>query len=85
MHSKEEVCLYLLAREDGMRRSEAAAFAGVSASAARHWDEGRLPRSYTGAPWGSGRIPGDGASGRKAARMATKGLYDPPAGGRCPA
>ena len=81
MHSKEEVCLYLLAREDGMRRSEAAAFAGVSASAARHWDEGRLPRSYTGAPWGSGRIPGDGASGRKAARMATKGLYDPPAGG----
>lgn len=43
MHSKEEVCLYLLAREDGMRRSEAAAFAGVSA-AARHWDEVNLPR-----------------------------------------
>ena len=81
MHSKEEVCLYLLAREDGMRRSEAAAFAGVSAAAARHWDEGRLPRSYTGAPWGSGRIPGDGASGRKAARMATEGPYDPPATG----
>ena len=50
MHTKEEVGLFLLAREDGMSVAEAAAFVGVGGGAARSWDAGMLPHSYTGGP-----------------------------------
>lgn len=50
MHTKEEVGLFLLAREDGMSVAEAAAFVGVGGGAARSWDAGMLPHSYTGRP-----------------------------------
>lgn len=43
MHTKEEVGLFLLAREDGMSVAEAAAFVGVGGGAARSWDAGMLP------------------------------------------
>ena len=61
MHTKEEVGLFLLAREDGMSVAEAAAFVGVGGGAARSWDAGMLPHSYTGRPWDSGRIGGGDA------------------------
>ncbi len=61
MYAKEEVELFLLAREDGMTVGAAAEFAGVPAETARKWARGSLPRSYTGAPWGSGRIVPDDA------------------------
>ena len=41
---------------------------------------GRLPRSYTGLPYGSGTMGGD-TTDRRAERMSVKGLYDPPATG----
>lgn len=81
MHTKEEVELFLLAREDGMGVADAAAFAGVSRGAARRWAEGALPRSYTGAPWGSGRIDGGNARTRRggaAVDHEAGGLYDRP-------
>ena len=84
MHSKEKVELFLLAREEGMCVSEAARFAGVGRGAGRRWDAGELPRSYTGAPWGSGagRIaPGPMPPARKATEMEIRGLYDPPEAG----
>lgn len=81
MHSKEEVGLFLLAREDGMTVAEAADFAGVSRGVGRNWERGKLPRSYTGAPWGRGRIRGH-ATVRKARPMdENHGLYDPPKSG----
>ena len=61
MHTKEEVELFLLARGDGMTVRDAAAFAGVGMGAAKRWSAGDLPRSYTGRPWGSGRIGVDEA------------------------
>ena len=61
MHTKEEVGLFLLARGDGMSVRDAAAFAGVGMGSAKRRSAGRLPRSYTGRPWGSGRIEGDDA------------------------
>ena len=61
MHTKEEVGLFLLAREDGMSVAEAAAFVGVGGGAARSWDAGMLPHSYTGRPWDSCRIGGGDA------------------------
>lgn len=87
MHSKEEVGLFLLAREEGMGITDAAAFAGVGRSAAKAWAAGLLPHSYTGAPRRAPRarmaVPGP-PSGRKRAmgRMTEEdGLYDPPATG----
>ncbi len=80
MHDGDEVGLVLLAREEGMTLREAAELAGVPLSTAGAWSAGLLPRSYTGAPWGSGRMGGDTTGGR-AARMSEKGLYDPPATG----
>ena len=80
MHDGDEVGLVLLAREEGMTLREAAELAGVPLSTAGAWAAGLLPRSYTGAPWGSGRMGGDTTDGR-AARMSEKGLYDPPATG----
>ena len=63
-----------------MTLREAAELAGVPLSTAGAWAAGLLPRSSTGAPWGSGRMGGDTTDGR-AARMSEKGLYDPPATG----
>ena len=80
MHDRDTVGLALLALEEGMTQAEAAEVAGASATAVRRWASGRLPRSYTGMPWGSGTMGGD-ATDRKAERMADKGLYDPPATG----
>ena len=82
MHTKEEVGLFLLAREDGMSVAEAAAFAGVGGRVAISRDAGMLPRSYTGRPWGSGRIGVDEASatrgGARVKRIEIRGLYEPP-------
>lgn len=82
MHTKEEVELFLLARGDGMTLREAAAFAGVGMGAAKRWSAGDLPRSYTGRPWGSGRIGADEASatrgGARVKRIEIRGLYEPP-------
>lgn len=82
MHTKEEVELFLLARGDGMTLREAAAFAGVGMGAAKRWSAGDLPRSYTGRPWGSGRIGVDEASatrgGARVKRIEIRGLYEPP-------
>lgn len=50
MHSREQVELFLLAREEGMSVAAAAEFAGVGRRAADRWASGRLPHSYTGAP-----------------------------------
>ena len=80
MYAKEEVELFLLAREDGMTVRAAAAFAGVGMGAARRWASGELPRSYTGRPWGSGRIVPDDAGatpGRPAVKREIRGLYEP--------
>lgn len=65
IHTKEEVELSLLAREDGMGVADAAAFAAVSRGAARRWVERALPRGYTGMPWGSGGIDGGNARTRR--------------------
>ena len=82
MHAKEEVELFLLARGDGMTVRDAAAFAGVGMGAAKRWSAGRLPGSYTGRPWGSGRIEGDDArttrGGARVGKIEIKGMYEPP-------
>ena len=82
MHTKEEVELFLLARGDGMTLREAAAFAGVGMGAAKRWSAGDLPRSYTGRPWGSGRIGVDEAratrGGARVKRIEARGPYEPP-------
>lgn len=82
MHTKEEVELFLLARGDGMTLREAAAFAGVGMGAAKRWSAGDLPRSYTGRPWGSGRIGVDEAratrGGARVKRIEIRGPYEPP-------
>lgn len=82
MHTKEEVELFLLARGDGMTLREEAAFAGVGMGAAKRWSAGDLPRSYTGRPWGSGRIGVDEASatrgGARVKRIEIRGPYEPP-------
>lgn len=82
MHTKEEVELFLLARGDGMTLREAAVFAGVGMGAAKRWSAGDLPRSYTGRPWGSGRIGVDEAratrGGARVKRIEIRGLYEPP-------
>lgn len=82
MHTKEELELFLLARGDGMTLREAAAFAGVGMGAAKRWSAGDLPRSYTGRPWGSGRIGVDEAratrGGARVKRIEIRGLYEPP-------
>lgn len=80
MHDRETVEMFLLGREEGMSVAEAASLAGVPARTAGSWAAGRLPRSYTGRPWGSGRMVGT-STGREAARMSTRRLYDPPASG----
>ena len=49
MYSKENVELFLLAREDGMSIKGAAAFAKVNYNAAKDWIYKGLPHSYTGA------------------------------------
>ena len=83
MHTKEEVELFLLAREDGMGVAAAARFAGVDRATARHWALGRLPHSYTGETRGSraGRMLARKPAKRKAADVDTRGLYDPPEAG----
>lgn len=85
MHAKEEVELFLLARGDGMTVRDAAAFAGVGMGAAKRWSAGRLPRSYTGRPWGSGGIEGDDArttrGGARMRKIEIRGLYEPPEAG----
>lgn len=82
MHTKEEVGLFLLARGDGMSVRDAAAFAGVGMGSAKRRSAGRLPRSYTGRPWGSGRIEGDDArttrGGARVGKIKIKGPYEPP-------
>ena len=82
MHTEEEVGLFLLAREEGMSVRDAAAFAGVGMASARKWEAGRLPRSYTGRPWGSGRIGVDEAGttrgGARVRKIEIRGLYEPP-------
>ena len=80
MHTKEEVGLFLLAREDGMSIAGAARFAGVDERTAGRWAHGSLPRSYTGRPgWRlDARIGGDRKPPRrKAADMEIRGLYEP--------
>lgn len=69
MHDRETVELFLLAREEGMSVRDAALLAGVSRSSAARWSAGRLPRSYTGEPWGSGRITREGGSAGGGADM----------------
>ncbi len=81
MHTKEEVGLFLLAREDGMSVAEAAAFVGVGGGAARSWDAGMLPHSYTAGPgtrveWGR-RRPHD-PRGARVGKIEIKGPYEPP-------
>ena len=49
MYSRENVELFLLAREDGMSIKGAAAFAKVNYNAAKDWIYKGLPHSYTGA------------------------------------
>ena len=82
MHTKEEVELFLLARGDGMTVRDAAAFAGVGMGAAKRWSAGGLPRSYTGRPWGSGRIGVDEdrttRGGARVKKIEIRGLYEPP-------
>ena len=46
MYSKENVELFLLAREDGMSIKGAAAFAKVNYNAAKDWIYKGLPHSY---------------------------------------
>ena len=80
MHAKEEVELFLLAREDGMTVRDAAAFAGVRTGTAKRWAAGDLPRSYTGRPRRSGRIVSDDARstpGRPAVERETEGPCEP--------
>ena len=88
MHAKEEVELFLLARGDGMTVRDAAAFAGVGMGAAKRWSAGRLPRSYTGRPWGSGRIGGDDArttrGGARVGRSRSRGCTSRPRRARSP-
>ena len=80
MYDRETVELALMALEEGMTQAGAAELAGAARRTVGRWAAGRLPRSYTGRPWGSGKM--GGASGeRKAARMSTGGLHDPPATG----
>ena len=82
MYDRETVELALMALEEGMTRAEAAELAGAARRTVGRWAAGRLPRSYTGRPWGSGKM--GGASGeRKAARMSTGGAVRP-AGDRAP-
>ena len=68
-----------------MTARDAAAFAGVGMGAAKRWSAGRLPRSYTGRPWGSGRIGGDDArttrGGARVGKIEIKGLHGPPEAG----
>ena len=78
MYGKEQVELFLLAMEDGMGVTAAAAFAGVKRRAAANWAAGLLPHSYTGKPR---RMSPTGKPRRKADPMPTKGTYDPPASG----
>ena len=80
MHDRETVELALAALGEGMTHAEAAELVGASERSVYRWAGGRLPRSYTGRPWGSGTMDGD-TTDRKAARMSAKGLYDPPATG----
>lgn len=58
--------LFLLAREEGVSVRDAAAFAGFGARTAEKRGAVKLPRSYTGRPWGSG-------SGRIANRQKRTG------------
>lgn len=78
MYSKEEVELFLLAIDEGMRVSDAADFAGVKRRAAKSWAAGNLPHSYTGKPR---RMSATEKARRKARPMPTKGIYDPPKSG----
>ena len=78
MYSKEEVELFLLAIDEGMRVSDAADFAGVKRRAAKSWAAGNLPHSYTGKPR---RMSATEKARRKAKPMPTKGIYDPPKSG----
>ena len=55
MYSKENVELFLLAREDGMSIKGAAAFAKVNYNAAKDWIYKGLPHSYTASKGGVGR------------------------------
>ena len=80
MNDRRTVELALEALAEGMTHAEAAALAGAARSSVTRWAAGRLPRSFTGLPWGSGKMDAT-SGGRKAARMSTRGLYDPPASG----
>lgn len=78
MYSKEEVELFLLALDEGMRVPDAADFAGVKRRTAREWAAGNLPHSYTGKPR---RMSATRKPRRKAKPMTAKGIYDPPKSG----
>lgn len=83
MYSKENVELFLLAREDGMSIKGAAAFAKVNYNAAKDWIYKGLPHSYTGALRKSqcARIQKSAKpSGEKEYPMSA-GPYDPPKSG----
>ena len=80
MHKREDVEIALEALAEGMSAEEAAELAGACARTVRRWAAGRLPRSCTGMPWGSGMMGGE-ATGERRARMSEKGPYDPPATG----
>ena len=69
--------LFLLAREEGVSVRDAAAFAGFGARTAEKWGAVKLPRSYTGRPWGSG-------SGRIANRQKRTGETRAPKRNRSP-
>ena len=79
MYDRETVGLFLLAREDGMSVTEAAAFAGVSRRTGYKWNSGGLPGAAPRKPRGSGRIVGDGrATGRSEPVVGpNKSLYEP--------
>ncbi|MCF2620677.1 IS3 family transposase [Collinsella tanakaei] len=80
MHDRETVELALAALGEGMTHAEAAELVGASERSVYRWAGGRLPRSCAGRPPGSGKM-GATSGERKAARMSTRGLYDPPATG----
>lgn len=83
MYSKENVELFLLAREDGMSIKGAAAFAKVNYNAAKDWIYKGLPHSYTGALRKSqcARIQKSAKPSGEKEYLMSASPYDPPKSG----
>ena len=83
MYSKENVELFLLAREDGMCIKGAAAFAEVNYKAAKDWIYKGLPHSYTGAlrKGQCARIQKSAKPSGEKEYLMSAGPYDPPKSG----